>query len=160
MNLAFVGNRCPAQQLVVAVEQNDIDAAICQRQRHATTLKATSQNADAHTSGACNPCEATGTTGHPLTNAFMNCQLKLLPQASQYGRRAEVQIWTKLKTLTTLSREFQSVNLRRRPRKQRGLLGFAVLRREALEGVEDHPIAALALVGGKVALEHGAVGAE
>src|SRR5215210_6208750 len=43
---------------------------------------------------------------------------------------------------------------------QRGLLGLAVLGGEPLEGVEDHLIAALALVGRKVALEHRAAGSE
>ena len=42
----------------------------------------------------------------------------------------------------------------RRSRKQRRLLGLAVLRSDALEGVEDHLIAALALVGRKIAFEH------
>src|SRR5664279_6263399 len=59
-----------------------------------------------------------------------------------------------------VSAQLQPVNLRRRLREQRGLLGLAVLRAEALEGVEDHLIAALALVGRKIALEHAAVGTE
>src|SRR5271168_84550 len=54
----------------------------------------------------------------------------------------------------------QPVNIRRRFREQRGLLGLAIGRGDALEGVEDHLIAALALVGRKVAFEHAAFGAE
>src|SRR3954449_2154026 len=54
----------------------------------------------------------------------------------------------------------QPINPRRRLREQRGLLRLAVLRTDALEGVEDDLVAALALVRRKIAFEHGAVGAE
>src|SRR5580692_4127631 len=48
------------------------------------------------------------------------------------------------------------VESRRRVLKQRGLLRFAVGRGDTLERVEDHLIAALALVRRKVAFEHAA----
>src|SRR3954454_16323229 len=56
--------------------------------------------------------------------------------------------------------QFEAIEGRRSLREQRGLLGLAVLRGKPLEGVEDHLIAALALVGRKVALEHRAIGPE
>src|SRR5580658_6466201 len=52
------------------------------------------------------------------------------------------------------------VEIRRRLLKQRGLLSFAVGRGDTLERVEDHLIAALALVRRKVAFEHAAFGTE
>src|SRR5258708_40150431 len=58
------------------------------------------------------------------------------------------------------SPQFQLIKPRRRLREQRGLLGLAVLRGDAFEGIEDHLIAALALVWGKIALEHAALGAK
>src|SRR5258708_7527412 len=58
------------------------------------------------------------------------------------------------------SAKLQPVKLGRRSRKQRGLFRFAILRRDALEGVEDHLIAALAFVRWEIALEHGALRAE
>src|SRR5882757_1593738 len=54
----------------------------------------------------------------------------------------------------------EPVNLRRRLRKQRGPLGLAVWRTNALERVEDHLIAALALIRWKIAFEHRAVRAK
>src|ERR1700685_860902 len=56
--------------------------------------------------------------------------------------------------------KLQPVNIRSRLREQRGLLGLAIGCRNPLEGVEDHLVAALALVRRKVALEHRAVGPE
>src|SRR5450631_4250118 len=46
--------------------------------------------------------------------------------------------------------ELELVEIHSRLREQRGLLGFAVWRGDALEGVEDHLIAALALVRWKL----------
>src|SRR5689334_22004912 len=54
--------------------------------------------------------------------------------------------------------EFQSIEIRRRLREQRGLLALAEVGGKALECVEDHLIAGLALVGREIALEHAAVG--
>src|SRR5450631_268294 len=56
--------------------------------------------------------------------------------------------------------ELEPVEIHCRLREQRGLFGFAVWRGDALEGVEDHLIAALALVRRKIAFEHAARGAE
>src|SRR5713101_95623 len=52
------------------------------------------------------------------------------------------------------------VEIRRGLREQRGLFGFAVWRGDALEGVDDHLIAALALVRREIAFEHAARRAE
>src|ERR1700759_1136058 len=56
--------------------------------------------------------------------------------------------------------EFQSIEIRGGPGEQRGLLALAEIRSQTLEGVEDHLIAGLALVGREVALEHAAVRTE
>src|SRR5690242_1940738 len=53
--------------------------------------------------------------------------------------------------------ELEAVEIVRGLEEQRGLLALAAIGSEALEGVEDHPIAGLALVGWKVALEHAAI---
>src|SRR3979411_1603929 len=62
--------------------------------------------------------------------------------------------------ITTLRAKLQPIERPRRPRKQRRLFRLAILRADAFEGVEDHLIAALALVRRKIAFEHGASGAE
>src|SRR5258708_33560492 len=62
--------------------------------------------------------------------------------------------------LISKSPRSKPVKIRRRLREQRRLLGLAVLRGDTFERVEDHLIAALALVGREVALEHAAFGAE
>src|ERR1700744_2039264 len=54
----------------------------------------------------------------------------------------------------------QPLEIRRRPREQLSLLALAEIGGDALEGVEDHLVAALALIRREVALEHAAVGAE
>ena len=56
--------------------------------------------------------------------------------------------------------ELQPVKVRRGLGEHRRLLRLAVLRGEALEGVEDHLIAALAFVRRKIALEHASIGSE
>jgi hypothetical protein len=48
MDFPFIRDRSAAQQLVVAVEYGGIDATFRQRQRHATPLKAPSQDRDTH----------------------------------------------------------------------------------------------------------------
>jgi hypothetical protein len=48
MDFPFICDRGAAQQLVIAVEQGGMDAVFCQRQRNATSLKATSQYRDTH----------------------------------------------------------------------------------------------------------------
>src|SRR3954452_13771033 len=48
MDFPFICDRGAAQQPVIAVEQDGIDAVFRQRQRNATSLKATSQNRDTH----------------------------------------------------------------------------------------------------------------
>src|SRR4051812_7717549 len=68
--------------------------------------------------------------------------------------------WWRSRTAPRPSCQLQPIELRRGLGEQRSLLGLAVLRGEALEGVEDHLIAALALVGWKIAFEHRTVGAE
>jgi len=48
VNLALVRCRCPAEQLLVAIKQRDIDAVFRKGQRYATTLKSSTQYADTH----------------------------------------------------------------------------------------------------------------
>src|SRR3954462_4279670 len=68
--------------------------------------------------------------------------------------------WWRSRTAPRPSCQLQPIELRRGLGEQRSLLGLAVLRGEALEGVEDHLIAALALVGWKIAFEHRTGGAQ
>jgi hypothetical protein len=58
------------------------------------------------------------------------------------------------------SRGRERVKIDDGPGEQRGLLRLSVLRGDAREGVEDHLVAALALIGRKIAFEHAAVGAK
>ena len=59
-----------------------------------------------------------------------------------------------------ISSRAQPVKSRRGAREESGLLGRRGTAREPLERIEQHRVAARALVDGKVALEHAAVGAE
>src|ERR1700720_2376306 len=57
-----------------------------------------------------------------------------------------------------LSAELQPVKIRSSLCKQRGFFDLAAGRGNALEGIENHLIAALAFVGRKIAFEHAAFG--
>jgi hypothetical protein len=83
VDFPFICDRGAAQQPVIAVEQDGIDAVFRQRQRNATSLKATSQYRDTHIS------ETLNLRHHDRHTPRLRCGLQVFLQAeSRLGNLA------------------------------------------------------------------------